>query len=185
MKHIANILTGLRIALSVLILAFLDDRLAACILFVSAGLTDLLDGIVARRTGTVSRLGAKLDSAADIVMFGVMIACAVVWAGAALWALVPWLAAVAVVRAGNLVIAALRFRTFAGIHTLGNKLTGLMIFVSFGVYILTGGLTALIPAIAVAGLSALEETLILLTAETLDLNRKSLFIKPKPEEKEA
>ncbi len=185
MKHVANMLTLLRIALSLLILAFLGDRTAACILFASAGLTDLLDGIIARRTGTVSRLGARLDSAADLVMFGVMIACAVVWAGTALWALVPWLVAVAVIRVVNLLIAALKFKMFAGIHTWGNKLTGLMIFAAFGVYILTDSLTALIPAVAVAGLSALEEMLILLTSKTLDLNRKSMFIKPKLDEGEA
>ena len=176
MKHIANMLTGLRIVLSLLILAFLDDRITVFILFTAAGLTDLLDGIIARRTGTASRLGAKLDSAADIVMFGVMIVCAIVRAGVALWALVPWLAAVAAVRVGNLVIAALRFKTFAVIHTWGNKLTGVLIFVAFGVYILADSLAALIPAVAVAGLSALEEMLILLISRRLDLNRKSLFI---------
>ena len=177
MKHIANMLTGLRIVLSLLIPAFLDDRTAVFILFVAAGLTDLLDGIIARRTGTVSRLGAKLDSAADIVMFGVMIAYAVVWAGVALWALAPWLIAVAAVRTGNLLIVGLKFKTFAGIHTLGNKLTGVLILVAFGVYILADSLAALIPSIAVAGLSTIEETLILLTSQTLDLDRKSLFIK--------
>lgn len=177
MRHAANIITGLRMVLSILILSVLKDRTAACVLFASAGLTDLLDGIIARRTGTVSRLGAKLDSAADMVMFGVMIACAVVWAGGALWTLVPWLAAVTAVRVANLIIAALRFRTFAGIHTWGNKLTGLLIFVSFGVYILTDSLNALIPAIVVAGLTALEEMLILLTSKELQLDRKSLFIK--------
>lgn len=184
MKHIANIMTGLRIVLSLLIPVFLDDRMMVFILFIAAGLTDVLDGIIARWTGTASRLGAKLDSAADIVMFGVMIACAVVWAGADLWTLVPWLAAVAVVRVGNLIIAWLKFKTFAGIHTLGNKLTGLLIFVAFGVYILADSLAALIPAVVVAGLSALEEMLILLTSQTLDLNRKSLFVKPKAGEKE-
>lgn len=176
MKHIANMLTGLRIVLSLLIPAFLDDRTTVFILFVAAGLTDVLDGIIARRTDTESRLGAQLDSAADIVMFGVMVACAVVWAGVALWALVPWLIAVAAVRIGNLLIAGLKFKTFAGIHTVGNKLTGVLIFVAFGVYILADSLVVLIPAVAVAGLSALEETLILITSRTLDLNRKSLFI---------
>ena len=60
MKHIANMLTGLRIVLSLLIPVFLDDRTAVFILFVAAGLTDLLDGIIARRTGTASRLGAGI-----------------------------------------------------------------------------------------------------------------------------
>lgn len=65
----------------------------------------------------------------------------------------------------------------ASIHTWGNKLAGLVIFAAFGVYVLTDSLVALMPAIAVAGLSALEETLILLTTKTLDLNRKSLMQK--------
>lgn len=104
MKYAANIMTVLRIGLSLLILVFLNSRWIAFALFVAAGVTDLLDGVVARRTGTTSQLGAKLDSAADIVMFGVMIACVIVWAGSALWELVPLLIAVALVRVGNLVI---------------------------------------------------------------------------------
>jgi phosphatidylglycerophosphate synthase len=179
MKHAANILTGLRIALTLLIPAFLNDRIICVILFAAAGLTDVLDGIVARRTGTVSKLGARLDSIADIVMFGVMIACAVIWAGVRLWTLASYLIAVALIRFANLAIAAKRFRQFAVIHTWGNKLTGILIFVSFGVYILTDSLIALIPVIAVAALAALEETVILLTSRELDLDRKSIFIRHK------
>ncbi len=184
MKHAANILTALRIALSLLLLAFLDNRTVCFAFFAAGGATDLLDGIIARRTGTASKLGARLDSFADMLMFVIMVICAVVWEGGALWALMPYLAAVAAVRVANLVIAACKFRTFAGIHTIGNKLTGVLIFVSFGVYILVGRLVALAPVIAVAGLTALEETLILLTSRTLDLNRKSLFVKPKGEKQD-
>lgn len=175
MKYAANIMTVFRIALSLLILVFLNSRWIAFALFVAAGVTDLMDGVVARRTGTTSQLGAKLDTAADIVMFGVMIVCVIVWAGSALWELVPWLVAVAMVRVGNLVISGLRFKMFASIHTWGNKLAGLVIFAAFDVYVLTDSLVALLPAIGVAGLSALEETLILLTTKTLDINRKSLL----------
>lgn len=39
-------------------------------LFVLAGITDALDGYVARRTGTASRAGARLDSIADYAFFG-------------------------------------------------------------------------------------------------------------------
>jgi CDP-diacylglycerol--glycerol-3-phosphate 3-phosphatidyltransferase len=178
-KHTANILTVLRIALTLMIPAFLDDRILCVVLFATAGLTDVLDGVIARRTGTSSRLGARLDSLADMVMFGVMIACAVIWAGGALWVFVPYLIAVAAIRFVNLAIAAYRFRQFAIIHTWGNKLTGLLIFVGFGVYILTDSLIALIPVIAVAALSALEETVILLASSTLDVDRKSVLMKPK------
>ncbi len=179
MKHAANMLTGLRIVMALCLPAFIDDRTVFFIIFAAAGLTDLLDGIVARRTGTASRLGAKLDSLADLLLFGIMMACVFVWGGSALWALAPYVLAVAAVRIVNLGIAARRFRAFAVIHTWGNKLAGVMIFVSFGAYTLTDSLAALIPVIAVAGLAALEEMLILLTCSKLDLNRKSLFAGPK------
>jgi CDP-diacylglycerol--glycerol-3-phosphate 3-phosphatidyltransferase len=179
MKHAANILTGLRIAMALSLPAFFDNRTVFFIIFAAAGLTDLLDGIVARRTGTASKLGAKLDSFADLLLFGIMVACVIAWAGSALWALVPYIAAVAGVRIGSLGIAAHKFHAFAVTHTWGNKLTGVLIFVSFGAYILTDSVAVLIPVIVVAGLAALEEALILLTSSVLELNRTSLFVRQK------
>ena len=44
---------------------------AACVCIVLAGVCDMLDGRVARLTGTTSAFGAQLDSLADIVSFGV------------------------------------------------------------------------------------------------------------------
>jgi|GEM_PF-397710 len=44
---------------------------AACICIVLAGVCDMLDGRVARLTGTTSAFGAQLDSLADMVSFGV------------------------------------------------------------------------------------------------------------------
>ncbi len=66
----ANYLTILRMALifPVLILATAEPGLnnwVALILFVIAGITDHLDGLVARKTGTTSELGALLDLVAD------------------------------------------------------------------------------------------------------------------------
>jgi CDP-diacylglycerol--serine O-phosphatidyltransferase len=44
---------------------------AACVCILLAGVCDMLDGRVARLTGTTSAFGAQLDSLADIVSFGV------------------------------------------------------------------------------------------------------------------
>ena len=51
--------------------AFLAFSPAFYALYVSAGLTDMIDGIVARRTNTVSDFGARLDTIADIVFTAV------------------------------------------------------------------------------------------------------------------
>lgn len=74
MKHVPNLLTLLRIALTPLIgLAVLEGgfpkALALCI---AAGLTDALDGILARRWNAESRLGLFLDPVADKLMQGVV-----------------------------------------------------------------------------------------------------------------
>ncbi len=63
----ANLLSGLRLAIIPLfVLAVFQGRaMAALTWFVIAGLTDLLDGFVARSYAQQSRLGAYLDPAAD------------------------------------------------------------------------------------------------------------------------
>jgi len=65
-----NLLTGLRIVLIPVIVGLFYvpsgwGDILACILFAIAGITDSLDGYVARRMGQVSRLGAFLDPVAD------------------------------------------------------------------------------------------------------------------------
>jgi cardiolipin synthase len=62
-----NILTLLRILAVPLfaIAVWYGQMLDACLLFIGAGLTDLLDGYLARRFNQRSNLGAILDPAAD------------------------------------------------------------------------------------------------------------------------
>jgi CDP-diacylglycerol--glycerol-3-phosphate 3-phosphatidyltransferase len=98
-----------------------------------------------------------------------------IWAWEGLLTLLPYIAAIVLIRFANLAIAGVRFHKFAVIHTYLNKATGLLVFVSFGVFILTAAIIAFIPVCVIAALSALEETLILLTAKELDLDRKSIF----------
>lgn len=67
---IPNLLTGLRIVLIPVIiglfyLPFGWGDIVSGLLFAVAGITDTLDGYLARRTGQVSNLGAFLDPVAD------------------------------------------------------------------------------------------------------------------------
>ena len=67
----ANIITGIRIVLSVALLfcPALSPRFYA--LYIAAGFSDMIDGAVARKTGTVSEFGSRLDTFADIVFVAV------------------------------------------------------------------------------------------------------------------
>ena len=71
-RQIPNILTALRFPLTgIFLYGFLQPpeevtwRLTATGCFLLSALTDLLDGIIARRTGSVTRIGAFLDPLAD------------------------------------------------------------------------------------------------------------------------
>jgi cardiolipin synthase len=78
--NVANLLTTLRLVLvPFVILAILDgNHLRALELFACAALTDGLDGIAARTSRSVTRLGAYLDPIADkCLLSGVFLALAV------------------------------------------------------------------------------------------------------------
>ena len=66
-KHIANIITGSRIIFSLPLLFISLSSAWFYILYLLCGLTDMIDGAIARRTGAVSKFGARLDTASDLV----------------------------------------------------------------------------------------------------------------------
>lgn len=77
MRHIPNILSTIRIILvGVFIYTFLKGfYVGSVIIYVSAFLTDLLDGYLARRFDWTSKIGKVLDPLADKLMLVAVLAC--------------------------------------------------------------------------------------------------------------
>ena len=81
-RHAANLVTTLRLLLTapVVMLVLAESSLArvsAVLLFIAGGLTDALDGYLARRSRQVSTLGAFLDPLADkLLVDGAIVALA-------------------------------------------------------------------------------------------------------------
>ena len=65
MKQLPNIITFLRIPLSIAMLVVSPFSLFFWIFYLSSGLTDIIDGFLARKLHQESSFGAKLDSIAD------------------------------------------------------------------------------------------------------------------------
>ena len=63
----ANSITLIRILCSIAILFCPVFSVAFYALYIAAGLSDMMDGWVARRTHTASAFGAKLDTVADVI----------------------------------------------------------------------------------------------------------------------
>jgi cardiolipin synthase len=103
---VANQLTMVRMALvPVFVLLVLSrDFNWALVVFVVAGLTDALDGWVARHTGQVTRLGQMLDPVADKLLAASAYVL-LTWSSAVSCPLPVWLTVTMLFRDGMLVVA--------------------------------------------------------------------------------
>lgn len=94
MRHLPNLLSGLRLLMAPLAAWLLlnDHDTAALSIFALAGLSDLLDGYIARHWGFTSRFGAWLDPAADKLLILLTLASLLYMGLAPLWLVVLVLA---------------------------------------------------------------------------------------------
>lgn len=61
-KHIANVITGSRAIFSLPLVFIPLSSVWFYALYLFCGLTDMIDGTVARKTGSISTFGEKLDT---------------------------------------------------------------------------------------------------------------------------
>ena len=126
-KQIANIITFCRILGSIGLL--LSPVFSACFygLYLFCGLTDMVDGTIARKTGATSTFGAKLDTVADFLFVAVSFGKLLPVIRIPVWILV-WAATIAAVKLVNLIRGFHRRKQIPALHTLMNKVTGLCLF---------------------------------------------------------
>ena len=124
----ANIITGIRIVISVVLLFCPVLSPVFYALYIVAGITDMADGAVARKTGTVSRFGARLDTFADIVFVAVCLIKLLPVMHVPAWIYI-WVVIIAVVKVTNIAVGYVRQKEFISVHSIINKVTGGLLFV--------------------------------------------------------
>ena len=174
--NLADTITLLRIVGSLALMPIKPFSALFFILYAITGLTDVLDGMIARKTHTESQLGARLDSIADIVFYGVV---AFKVAPSLLGVLTPliWciIAVVAITRILSYVTALIKYHQFAALHTYMNKLTGFLLFIIPYITAQPYATPACMVISVVAVLAALEELVIHITTKEYCADRKILF----------
>lgn len=178
MKSLPNILSVLRIVFSLSMLFAYNSPAIFISLYILSGLTDIADGFLARKYNAETNLGAKLDSVGDFVFWAVVLY--ILFDKTDSFRNQYILTAVvitAVIRIGNIAFTRIKFCQWNIIHTIGNKLTGLLLFVCTPILIYRSNspLVFIILVGAVAIISALEETVILGVSKTYNPNAKSIF----------
>jgi cardiolipin synthase len=174
MKAIPDLITILRMLGSLFLPMLHPLSIPFLLLYLLCGFGDWLDGFLARKLDVQSRRGQVLDSLADLTFFAVTLVVflpLVPWEGWVLW----WVGAIALLRFVSLGVGFARFHTATFLHTYGNKVTGVLLFLCPLFFWLWGQDLAAVLVCVPATLSALEELYIVCRAKVLDRDVKGIF----------
>ena len=126
-RYAANIITGCRMLFSVLLLLFPVFSFWFYVLYLASGITDMIDGPVARKTGSAGAFGSRLDTLADIAFTVAALIKILPAIQAPEWALV-WIAGIAAIKVAGIISGLVRYKKFFAQHTMLNKATGVLLF---------------------------------------------------------
>ena len=166
MKHLPNAITALRFLGAVCLLLFGVKSCAFWTVYFICGLSDMVDGYLARRLGCESKTGAVLDSMADLVF----VACCC-------WKLIPvlavsrwlwiWGGVIVAIKVINQICALVMYKKCIFPHTIANKVTGVLIFVGVPLTMFFESIVPMIVIAAVATFAAVQEGHFIRTKEML------------------
>ena len=129
LHYIPDIISAFRILGAICVLLFNPGSVAFWVIYGICGISDVLDGCLARKLHAESKTGAVMDSVADICF---VLCCAIrlipviripTW----LWI---WAGVIVFIKIVNQVSALVVCKRFRFPHTPANKLTGLLLFFS-------------------------------------------------------
>lgn len=172
-------LTLLRLALAPAVVALGLTRgggAAVAALLVVGFLSDVFDGVVARRTGTATPILRRLDSAVDTVFYLAIAAAAWMLHRAEIRPLLPLILLVIATELGTNALCWLRFRREASYHAWSARIFGLVLFAALLMLFATGSPALLFPAIVVGLVSHLENAAITLVLPEWRYDVRSLFV---------
>ncbi len=146
------------------------------VIYTLCGLSDVVDGWIARTKNLTSELGAKLDSIADLLyyaMMGIMI-FPVLWERlpGEIWYVVAFVLAIRVV---TYIMVAVKHKCFSSMHTYGNKLTGIGVFGIPYFLSLECGVVYCIVACTISVLATMEEFLMHVFSKKYNPQIKTIF----------
>ena len=129
-------------------------------LYCWGGISDMIDGALARKLGSVNGTGAVIDSLADLVFVICSAILVLPTFDFPLWVWL-WIAAIGVIKLVGITIGSYRQRRLAIPHSTTNKLTGILLFCLPFAIVRFDVLIPVVIACALATFSLLEDFFII------------------------
>jgi len=173
-KQIANILTSLRCALGVVLLCFNDITKEFIMIFTFTGLTDLIDGPIARKTNSISLLGSRLDTIADIIVYSSLLKIAIA-KNLIKNDFLVWIVCAFLIYILSPVISFIKFHKAYFIHSWSAKILGFSCFlIPFFIYFLLFD-TYLVFLCVLISISACENVIMQLLSKKPNSDASTIF----------
>ncbi|MGM0379562.1 MAG: CDP-alcohol phosphatidyltransferase family protein [Bacillota bacterium] len=175
-KYIPNLLSIIRFFISFILL--IDNKYLFMIIYIFIGLSDFLDGYIARKYNLETDLGAKLDSIADF-LFYIIITYIFMKKYLTLITFSSYIMIFIIIsiRLTNIFISKLKYSEIIFLHTYSNKISGLLIYLLPIILMFFKNKVVITLILIISLFAAIEELAIFLNRKNINMNIKSILIK--------
>jgi CDP-diacylglycerol--glycerol-3-phosphate 3-phosphatidyltransferase len=124
------------------------------------GLTDVLDGYIARKYEQQTIAGAWLDSIGDFVFYNALVIYAILFEYDIIIMIKYYIILIIALKFLTITICFIKYRKLGFFHTIGNKISGAVIFMGFCIFVLSRNTVFLQIGLIISIISSLEESII-------------------------
>ena len=174
--NVANYITLGRIILTIILFFIKPLTGLFYTIYIACGLSDIIDGFIARRFKMQTEFGARFDSIADILFATITVVKIFPMLEIELDYMI-WIIFILLLKVLCVGIVCMRYTTFGMIHTVMNKIAGFLLFISPLILKLVELKYIVMVLCVVTTIAVLDELAINITSKKLDLNRKGFFDK--------
>jgi CDP-diacylglycerol--glycerol-3-phosphate 3-phosphatidyltransferase len=170
-----NILSFSRIMLSPIIFIVKENKTLLFSVLLLIGLTDILDGYIARKNKIRTIIGSWLDSLADFIFYILLVVYLILFEINVVNKMKYYVLIIITLKLFTIIICFTKHREIGFLHTLGNKITGLIIFIGFCIFILLKDTIVINIGIIISIISSLEESMITIVEKKYESDIKGIW----------
>ena len=172
---IPNIISISRILLSPLMYFLWGNKALLLLLLIIIGLTDFLDGYMARKLKKQTLFGSWLDSIADFVFFISFIVFVAMFEWESIVKLQYFIGIIIALKLLSGIAGLVKYKQPGFLHTVGNKIAGTVVIIGICIFVLSRYTIVVEIGLYISVLSALEEFLIILIGRTYHPDIKGIW----------
>ena len=174
MKYVPNMLSFMRLLLIIPLMFLTPFELPFMIIYVVAGVSDMIDGPLARKFNVVSQFGAALDGGADFLMILVVVFRILPLIELPAWVII-WIFIVIGMKFLGVIIGYLRHKKLILMHTYIGKFFVFSLFLFPVFYLFVDVVLLLTVLLVLATIVMVEDLYINITSKEVNLDHKGVL----------